>query len=240
MKKTPNLVILFLSLLTFNGCDLFFFDCIEGNNDIRTESRNVQGFDEIVNEGSFDVYVTYGKEYEVIIEAEGNLIPYISTRVRDDRLLIDNVDMRCLRPNRPMKLFITTPVIETLVLEGSGLVSCDTFHIQDLRVELAGSGKMEATAESSFMDVVLSGSGNIELHGSSVQSEFLISGSGSIHSYDLEQEECVATISGSGNMYVKVNNLLDVLISGSGDIFYRGTPDVRTRITGSGSVINDN
>jgi len=95
-------------------------------------------------------------------------------------------------------------------------------------------------AGTSFLEVNLAGSGDIFLRGFADHTDLTISGSGTIHAYDLEQNNCLVNISGSGNMYVFVNELLDVHITGSGDVNYRGTPDVRTRITGSGSVINDN
>ncbi len=236
-----HLALLFLlSMVFFGRCDLNFFDCIDGDQNVITVERSLNSFEEICSQGQFDLYVKQGDGTDLIIEAEENLIPYISTRVKHGRLVIDNADNRCLRPNLPMKVYITVPTLEILELEGSGSITCDTFHIDDLTVNLLGSGVINIAAETSFLEVNLAGSGDIFLRGFADHTDLTISGSGTIHAYDLEQNNCIVNISGSGNMYVFVNELLDVHITGSGDVNYRGTPDVRTRITGSGSVINDN
>jgi hypothetical protein len=67
-----------------------------------------------------------------------------------------------------------------------------------------------------------------------------ISGSGKIKALHLEQDECSASISGSGDMYVFVYDFLDANITGSGNIFYRGNPRINVKISGSGSLIDNN
>ncbi len=233
-------LLILLSMVFFSRCDLNLFDCIEGDHNVTQESRSLNSFEEICSQGQFDLFVTQGDDIELVIEAEENLIPYISTRVKRGRLVIDNADNRCLRPNHPMKVFITVPALEILTLEGSGSIACDTFHIDDLTVNLLGSGVVNIAAETSSLEVNLAGSGDIFLRGFADHTDLTISGSGTIHAYDLEQNNCLVNISGSGDIYVFVNELLDIHITGSGDVSYRGTPDIRTRITGSGSVINDN
>jgi len=56
----------------------------------------------------------------------------------------------------------------------------------------------------------------------------------------LNQNNCFATISGSGNIYTSVSDLLDVKITGSGDVYYFGHPIVNVSISGSGQLINNN
>ncbi len=70
----------------------------------------------------------------------------------------------------------------------------------------------------------LTGSGEIELWGIAQVGDLNISGSGKIKALHLEQDECSASITGSGDMYVFVYDYLDVNITGSGNIFYRGNP----------------
>ena len=77
-------------------------------------------------------------------------------------------------------------------------------------------------------------------YGTSDIAWFNISGSGAVKAYDLELDECHAKISGSGDMYVNVHDLLDVIISGSGSVYYIGYPEIHTNISGSGKVISMN
>ena len=56
-------------LLWSSGCRKPFG--ISGNNQVTTETRQMVSFNRIVNEGSFNVYITQDSIYQVIVEAEG-------------------------------------------------------------------------------------------------------------------------------------------------------------------------
>ena len=228
---------------------------ISGNNQVTTETRQMVSFDEIVNEGSFNVYITQDSIYQVIVEAESNLIPHIKTRVNGNTLIIETKES--LNNNSPMNIYVKTPVLYSVDLEGSGLISIDSLNTDHLNVEINGSGNIngEVVANSvntkisgsgnitfeaytTSIDTKISGSGNIDLRGESNTGTFTISGSGNINSYNFTQKDCTAKISGSGNMYLNVTDFLDASISGSGSIFYIGNPQITVSITGSGSVIH--
>jgi hypothetical protein len=86
-------------------------------------------------------------------------------------------------------------------------------------------------------DIRISGSGNIYLIGESSSGSFSISGSGQIKSSGFSQYECLAKISGSGDMFLNVSDFLDVTIAGSGSVYYIGDPSINVKITGSGQLI---
>jgi len=228
---------------------------IEGNNDVTTETRAVPSFNRVFNEGQFDVYIIQASYYEVILECESNLLPYIRTRVDGNNLYVETKDN--LQPNYPIKVYVYTSDIEEVNLSGSGLIYTDSIYADNLDVRLSGSGDIDMLVRAndvnveisgsgdSFMDVEadqvkgkISGSGEMEFVGFADRADFNISGSGSVHAYDQPVDDCYATISGSGSMYVSVNNLLDVNISGSGNVYYLGNPIINSTISGSGSIIH--
>jgi hypothetical protein len=215
----------------------------------------LQSFDRVINEGSFDVYIIQDGLSEVMIEAESNLIPLIRTHVQGSDLVIDTKDD--LRNNYPMKLYVHTTDITEIKLSGSGLMHAEDIVTGDFETSLSGSGNIfvSGTAENvqvsisgsgsidlglvcNDLEADISGSGEMEIWGTADRGDFHISGSGSIRSYDLTLQDCYATISGSGSIYVTVEDYLNVNISGSGNVYYMGTPVIETRITGSGSVIH--
>jgi hypothetical protein len=190
-----------------------------------------------------------------MIEAESNLIPLIRTRIDGSALVIDTRDN--LQSHYPMKVYVHTTEIDEIRLSGSGLMHAEDIVTGDLEISISGSGGIffSGTAHdvkcfisgSGSMDLGLtcdelkadiSGSGEMEVWGTGYNGDFDISGSGSIRAYDFILQECYATISGSGSMYLTVEDYLNVNISGSGNVFYLGTPVIETRITGSGSVIH--
>lgn len=216
------------------------FNCVEGNGDVILENRDHYDFYEIVSEGDFDIFLVQDSIYRVEIEAESNLMPYIRTRMIGDRLEIDTRNNRCIDESYPVRVFIRAPFVESTILEGSGHINIDYYVVPAFNIDLVGSGNIEAEVVTDYLSVDIVGSGNAEVWGNAVESEMNISGSGNIRAYDLIQENCFATISGSGSMYLFATDLLDVKISGSGSVYYKGNPDVYTNITGSGSVVKVN
>jgi hypothetical protein len=255
--KTRNTIILLLLMMTgllFTGC-YKAWHAIEGNFDVVTETRNISGFSKVFNEGTFDVYIIQDASGEVVIEAESNLIPLIRTRIEGSALVIDTKDN--LNNNYPMKVYVHTTELDEMRLSGSGLVHADDINTGDIEIDLSGSGDMffTGTADevkckisgSGDMDLGLtctelngkiSGSGEMEIAGTADKGDLDISGSGSIRAYDMTFQECIARISGSGDMYLTVEDHLDVTISGSGSIYYMGNPTVDANISGSGNVIH--
>jgi hypothetical protein len=139
-----------------------------------------------------------------------------------------------------MEIFITTPFLEGLKQSGSGIITTDFFVADDFEASISGSGIIETAIHATTVDANISGSGNLFLSGEALSGDFTISGSGKVDSFDMDLRDCSGKISGSGNMWVKVERFLLATISGSGNIFYTGNPDVESHISGSGSVIKEN
>lgn len=251
-KYTALLGLILLAVLSTTGCRKY--PNIVGNNQVESETRNLVSFDKVDNQATFNVYIRYDSLYTVTVEAESNLIPHIRTIVNGNTLEIDTREN--LRNNLPINIYVTAPIIHGAILSGSGFITLDSLDTDFMEVELSGSGKISGYVESdntvtkisgsgdiniesntNTMDVRISGSGNLDLYGSGANNKFTISGSGDIRSYNFEQEECEARISGSGDMFLNVNEKLIVNISGSGSVYYIGDPSLNVTITGSGKVI---
>jgi hypothetical protein len=225
------------SMFLILSCDDLFDERIEGNNVVVTKIRSVTSFDEIVSTGNFDVYFTVADSTSLIIEAEENLFPFITTRVGGERIYIETKDNYRLDNNEPIKIILTSPNMEGVVLTGSGFIVCDSLSTDYFSAELTGSGKIEfLNIDVTETDAEISGSGDITLSGTVNRSELLITGSGNIKTLDLYQKYCEATITGSGNIYTNVEDHLKAVITGSGNIYYTGNPIIDKTITGTGSV----
>lgn len=237
IKITGLLALLALLFATSSCIDDIF---LEGNGIVKTELRGASGFDEVASNGDFDVTIVPGNKYSVEITAESNLLSYIETDVVGKTLKIRTRGLYSLRENDKIEIYITTPVLNGVSLSGSGIVRTGDFMSEDFHATLSGSGDIDALISTDKLKANVSGSGTIYLEGDAFASEFVISGSGKIKSYKLEQEICVAAISGSGDMYVNVNEAIDAHISGSGKVFYINYPTIRSSVSGSGGVVDKN
>jgi hypothetical protein len=246
MKRTPLIITLAVIAVIFilTSCDGFHLGCLNGNGIVIEEERNLSRFTGVISEGEYDVFIIIDTVSKVVIETDENLMPYIRTVVRDDKLVIDNGTRNCLRmkDDQPIRITVHTPDIFDIALEGSGVIYCDYLILVNyLKIELTGSGIINLRDIDAYeMDVSLTGSGEIELWGIVGEGDLDISGSGKIKAFHLEQDKCYASITGSGDMYVFVYDYLDAYISGSGNIFYRGNPLIDVKITGTGSLKNNN
>lgn len=93
MKTNQNLLLLGILIVTLFGSACGRNDPgevveIASIGDIVMEEYNFSGFDEVEIAGFFDVEITQGDDYHVVIKAERTLMPYLEVDVRSDRLIV--------------------------------------------------------------------------------------------------------------------------------------------------------
>ena len=238
MKKT---IILSLVLAFTVSCSAQWGKKIKGNGNTVTIDRSVGEYDAIGLSGWFDVDLIAGKEGEIKLEGESNLLEYIKTEVKNGKLSIKVEKGYNLKPSSwDEGIRITVPIesINAVALSGSGdIVGKTTIKTDDFRTAMSGSGDITLDIEASSIDASMSGSGDITLKGRATNFEATISGSGDIKAYGLEADNVDATVSGSADIKVTATKMLKARVSGSGDISYRGNPDkVDTKTAGSGDI----
>lgn len=230
MKRKINFSVYLLLMLT--SC-VFATD---GSGKIATETRSVEKFSGVELKSSANVYITQGETQEVKIEAEDNLLQYITAQVKNDELIIDCKEN--IHAHAPINIYITVKEICLLELSGSGkIVTKNEITCDHMTLRLGGSGDLDVALKAQQLKATLAGSGTLNLRGSSAESMIRITGSGNINAQQLKTFTSSVNISGSGNTKVDVNNELTVSISGSGNVLYVTEPAKLTKIiSGSGGV----
>ncbi|MFK7812562.1 MAG: head GIN domain-containing protein [Maribacter sp.] len=236
-----KLLSLSLVLLLTASCSAQWGKKVKGNGNMTTVERSVGEYDAIGLAGWFDVDLVSGKEGEITLEGESNLLEHIITEVKNGKLNIKVEKGYNLKPSSwDDGIRITVPVqsIDAVALSGSGdIVGKTTIKTDDFRTAMSGSGDITLDVEANTIDAAMSGSGDITLNGSTRDFEATISGSGDIKAYNLEAENVDATVSGSADIKVTATKMLKARVSGSGDISYRGNPEkVDTKASGSGDI----
>ena len=238
MKTIKQLFFLSFVLWLASACDESLR--IRGNGNITSEFRQALEFDQVTSSGNFDIHITKGDEYELTVNAESNLLPYIKTDFVGNKLSISVRGIHNLSNTLPMEIFLTTPNLSSIKQSGSGAITTGYFESNNFDLVISGSGYIETAVDCRNLEALISGSGKLKLLGEANMAKFTISGSGKIESYDFTLNECNANISGSGNMWVNAKDFIEARISGSGSVFYIGNPEVELHVSGSGSLINDN
>jgi hypothetical protein len=190
---------------------------IRGSGTAATETRELAAFDGVELAGSNVVTIRVGPPQTVVVHADDNLLPLVTTEVSGGSLVIGTTGSVATRS--PMSVDVTVPSLESLTLSGSGIVAVEGIGADRFVVTLPGSGVLRATGQARRLDVSLGGSGDAQLE-------------------QLVAREVHAAVDGSGRIAVHATNTLDASVAGSGAIMYIGDPvRVTTSVTGSGAIV---
>ncbi|WP_299533462.1 head GIN domain-containing protein [Ulvibacterium sp.] len=213
---------------------------IKGNGHVVTVERTTDTYNGISASGFYDIQLIDGKEGELTLKGEENILDNIETEVRRGTLHIKSRDNKQLIPSRGEGVFITVSVdeIDKIRLSGSGdFIGTKTLRTDDMDIQVSGAKHIDLTIDAANITVATSGSSDIDLKGNSEELRIRSSGSSNVRAYELVVDEATLELSGSSDVEVTVNESLTSRVSGSGNIQYRGNPSkVLNQISGSGSV----
>lgn len=190
---------------------------VRGSGHVVSEARDVASFSEIEVRGSANVVVTVGRAESLLVEGEDNILPFVVTRVVDDRLELETPDEPEVRPTRDVVFTIGVPTLARVGISGSGDVTVFGIAGDGFEVEISGSGTLQGSGTVATLAVEISGSGDYD-------------GTG------LRARSAVVAVTGSGDAVVNATDTLDATVSGSGSIQYLGDPAITETISGSGSI----
>ncbi len=231
LRKIPATAALIIALFLFNACN-----CIEGEGPRIEEMRDVDYFNKIELRMSADVYLKQDSNLNVQVRAQQNILEVLETRVDGKKLIIDTKG-NCVRTSGGVEVFISLPMLESLEVDGSGsFSSTGSFTLDNIDLEINGSGDIQLDLIANRIDTDISGSGSVRLSGTAQSHKIDITGSGNVSAFELTSYRAGVDVSGSGDCELQVHKKLDVKISGSGNVYYKGSPDIKTRVSGSGSV----
>jgi len=227
------------------GWNMFDFDPeigggVPGSGVVRSEERRVSGFDAIAIEYPASIIVRQGKSESVTIEADDNLLPQLTTEVRNGTLEFKNSEQRWserVNPSDPVFVTITVVDLKRVSFPTAGQMLISSLETDSLAITVSGAGDIDLIdLDVGELEFSLSGAGNVFADGTAKELHLRISGLGSFSGDDLETQYANVSISGAGSANVWVEDELDARISGAGSVTYYGNPDVSKSISGVGSV----
>lgn len=237
-----RLLTIFLVFAAFTTNAQHKWKTIEGNGVIKKEVRTPGNFTAVENRGVFSVDLTYGETNSVEVEADENLLPYIETKLNEDRLIITTKDKNGISSKEKIAVHVTLSKITALSLSGSGYIkgNGNFFNDGETNISTSGSGSITLGFKS-FENITakLSGSGYIKLtDGNNNNLNAAISGSGDIDASGVVSNNVNSHISGSGNIKVNAAKSIEAAISGSGNVYYKGdASSVSSKVSGSGKLV---
>ncbi|HJQ24646.1 MAG TPA: head GIN domain-containing protein [Blastocatellia bacterium] len=214
----PFLVLsLCLLVLSVAGCkSMLGINKVQGSGTAKTEKRDVARFTAIEVQCHGVVNVTAQAPASLSISGDDNIVPLITTEVRNGTLYIKSD--KDYDTKSQLKIDVTTPDIEKFAFTGAGEVALSKLRNEHVEISLSGAGRLTASGEAKEADIALTGAGDLDakdLH--TVKTSVKSTGAGSVDVY--ATDELVASATGVGN------------------VNYYGNPkQVKTQATGLGSI----
>ena len=239
MRMQMALFGLALSAVAATACDVNVGpgELVQGSGTVKTESRDVRGFDSVEVAGTGTLVITQGDSEHLTISAEDNILPKLTSEVVNGRLELHPQSNTQLNTSQPIRYMLAVKQLKDVRLAGAGDVQARSLDADQLDIAVAGSGNTNiGRLTARTLTVTVSGSGTATIAGQATQQNVTISGSGRYRAADLQSRRASIQINGSGDCAVSVADSLNVTIAGSGNVTYVGSPTVNQTILGSGSV----
>lgn len=257
----------FVFAVLASGCNLIGDGiCTRPSGEVISETVIVDEFTAIDVRDVADVILSQGSAFEVVVEAEQEVLDKMDVRVQNGELILRLEG--CFNGDPTFDVFVTVPASSPLtavsVSGASDLITQNAIEIDEnfeirssgasditfiaanaattSSIRVSGAGDAEVSLSSESMEIAISGAGDGSVSGETKSLDAKISGSGDLEAFDLDAETAFVDVSGSGDAEISITgDDLEVEISGAGSISYRGTPsNINSKISGTGELINAN
>lgn len=213
MKKLITTTALF-SLILISACG--YMGGVRGSGDITEEIRDIDEFTKLDVSGAYTVRVTLGEVPSLKITGDNNLLKYVITKTKGDRLIIES--RKNLKPRSEIKILITTYSLNELDASGANNIKIRRIDTEYFDAEISGACSVELFGDTEKFNVSLSGASNLEAE-------------------ELRAQHVKIECSGVSNADVYASKSIKAEVSGVSNIDFYGDPDdVKTNISGVSSI----
>jgi hypothetical protein len=217
---------------------LLFFSCKKegGSNCLKTFGKEISQLRELAKFKKVETYnkitltVIQGNEQKVEVIAGEHIISNIKTIVKDNVLLIEDVNAcNFLRGYKhTLKVNITVPRIEKISNFGVGPITMKEGFVQDtIYIHAENSGDIFVKGTFKTIESTSHGNGDIYLQGSCDKLAVYMNGINFLNAFELSVKGYlfIANLSlGNANLNTEGTSLVQYVISNSGNVRYKGNP----------------
>jgi hypothetical protein len=238
MFKNKTLVV-FLVLTLSLACTFLSPTTITGSGNVVTQKEPITDFDRVDISHSFEVAISQGEGFSVVIRVDDNLVEHLNVVKSGDSLKIGLKPARSYNfRNAILEAEVTMPELTGLDLSGASNVTITGFSSAEaLSVGLSGSSSLHGDIEAGDASIKLSGSSDVTLNGSAGDLTIDASGSSDANLGDFPVADADVKLSGSSTATVNPSGRLDVSASGASNVYYLGDPTLgKINTSGSSTV----
>lgn len=211
---------------------------ISGNGNVVKEERSISGFTGVHVSSGVDVTLSEGNDFEVIVEADENLMEAILTE-KQGNMLVVKTDRVNIRHARSKKVHVTLPELEELKISSAGDCEGQTpFQCDDLKLGISSAGDLSLEVEADRIVLDISSSGDARIAGSANELDASLSSAGDLYAYDLVAKNVKVNVSSAGGARVHATEEISMNASSAGNIYYKGEARVlHSRSSSAGDIV---
>lgn len=258
-KNSTRWFLMFSLVIIFSGCEGILRLDLTGDGNIITKKVVIGSVSEVELNEPFFLEIYQSATNELYLEADSNLMSYIETLEIGEKLTIGRRSNYSLSPRKPIKIRLYTNDINSITVSEGGVVLCDTLIVDNLDINVYGTSRiscgcitvdvLDYYAEggtlaningcTNSVNIQQIGSAEAVLSGETKKLSVIQEGSGKVESYNLNASNVDVRLFGSGLIFCKAINNLNVTIDGKGRVYYIGNPGLTTQISGGGLLVKD-
>ncbi len=236
--KTKSILIalLALSILT-TSCNKN--DDVKPSNNVTTIDKTISGYTQLSVSDPFKVYVTFSDTEEKIqIEANSNLQQYINVNKQGNQLVIDLDNNLEINGSSILNVYITTKTLDAFYATGASTIKLQNeLYESNVSIKLSGACTLSGSLVVTELNADLEGASNLNLLGSASTVELEANGSSNMMDYGFETSNFKCDINGASNVYLTIQESMNIEASGGSNIYYKGNGVVNNQDLNGGSTI---
>ncbi len=133
---------------------------VQGSGIAKTEKRAVASFDSLDVNYVGSIQVRSQEQKSLEITGDDNIIPFITTEVKNGTLYIRS--SKGYSPRQKLQIIVSTPDLKKFVFDGVGEANLSNVKNDRLEILLRGVGSFSASGETKEADITLSGVGSVD------------------------------------------------------------------------------
>lgn len=208
-----------------------------GSGRLQTIEPDVEAFSRLVAEFSFDVAVSAGDGFDLVVRADDNVIDDVKASVGGDTLTL-GLSGSYRDVTLEADLTVPADALSAISASGAASVTCsDRLASDDFDVGASGASKVALELDSDELAVDASGASTIEVSGSGDRVDADASGGSTLRLVQFAASTVSARADGASTVQVTAAESLDAEASGASTIRYGGEPsDVSSSSSGASTI----
>lgn len=207
---------------------------VEGAGEVQREARGIEAVRGLKLQTLARVVIRQGERDAVEVQAEGNLLPLIETRVERGTLVVE--DRRRIKSSRA-EVTVTVRRLDELEAGGVTAVQAEGLRSPVLSVSAGGASTLALTGLAvDRLHLSLGGASSATLSGSAAELSLSLGGTASARAAQLEARRASVSTGGTAHAVVWATQSLHVDAGGVSGVRYYGVSRAQMQISGLAQV----